>query len=282
MKQEKVNVNDAKEVFKKLGTCSQTFYHILNREFGNQRENEGAAADPFAGGLMKKGHQCGMLWGATLALGIESNKRCKQPQKATRLAIISARHMKESFYNMAETINCREITKCNMDSFIGMTKFMIKTTLIGMDNSTCFNLAERWTPKAIESANSSFSQQDIKNLKGAMSCASELVKKMGGNKEEMVAVSGFAGGLGLSGSACGALAAAIWKNSLSWAKENPHKSAWSNPYAIRTLKIFLTETGSEMLCYKICKQPFKTIDHHTDFVKNGGCMKLIETLAKAQ
>ena len=42
-----------------------------------------------------------------------------------------------------------------------------------------------------------------------MSCASEVVKKMGTSNEEIVMVAGFAGGLGLSGSACGVLSAVI-------------------------------------------------------------------------
>ena len=44
----------------------------------------------------------------------------------------------------------------------------------------------------------------------ALSCASEVVKKMGGSNEEIVIAAGFAGGFGLSGNACGALGAAIW------------------------------------------------------------------------
>ena len=55
--------NDAKKTFKDLGTCSRTFEYILNREFGNDLEYEERAADPLAGGIMRKGHQCGMLLG---------------------------------------------------------------------------------------------------------------------------------------------------------------------------------------------------------------------------
>jgi len=68
-------------------------------------------------------------------------------------------------------------------------------------------------------------------------------------------------------------------NSLKWSKEHPGKSAWSNPDAKKTLKRFLIETDSEMLCHKICGQTFKTIEEHTAFVKNGGCSKLIDMLS---
>jgi len=272
-------INDAKQVFRKSGTCSRTFFHLLNREFNHQKVDEEAASDPLAGGLMQKGHQCGMLWGATLAVGVESYHRSKHPDEAIILAIKATKHLNESFIKTADTVSCRDITKCNLDSFFGMTKFMIKTQIKGMNNSTCFVLAEKWAPRAIESAKIGLTQHETEESKQVLSCASEVVKKMGGSDEEMVIVSGFAGGLGLSGNACGALSAAVWMNSLTWSKEHPGKSAWSNPTAKKTLKVFLAETDSEMLCHKICGQRFKTIDNHTAFVKNGGCGKLIDILS---
>ncbi len=39
-----------------------------------------------------------------------------------------------------------------MDNFFGMTKYMAKVMLQGMNNSTCFNLAEDWYDEAIQSA----------------------------------------------------------------------------------------------------------------------------------
>lgn len=279
MEQLKSKINDAKQVFKDSGTCSRTFFHILNREFNHQKVSEEAASDPLAGGLMQKGHQCGMLWGATLAVGVESYHRCKNRDEAIVLAIKAAKHLNESFIKTADTVNCRDITKCNLDSFFGMAKLMITTQIKGMNNSTCFVLAEKWAPRAIESAKIGLAQHETDASKPVLSCASEVVKNMGGNDEEMVIVSGFAGGLGLSGNACGALSAAVWMNSLKWSKEHPGKSAWSNSDAKKTLKRFLAETNSEMLCHKICGQTFNTIEEHSAFVKNGGCSKLIDLLS---
>ena len=279
MEQTISKTNDTKQVFKKSGTCSRAFFHLLNREFDHQKVNEETAADPLAGGLMQKGHQCGMLWGATLAVGVESYHRSKNPDEAIVLAIKATMHLNESFLKTADTVSCRDITKCNLDSFFGMTKFMIKTQIKGMNNSICFVLAEKWAPRAIESAKIGLTQHESEESKQVLSCASEVVKKMGGSDEEMVIVSGFAGGLGLSGNACGALSAAVWLNSLAWSKEHRGKSAWSNRDAKKTLKRFLIETDSEILCHKICGQRFKTIDDHTAFVKNGGCRKLIDLLS---
>ena len=102
---------------------------------------------------------------------------------------------------------------------------------------------------------------------------------MGGDEEEMLMVAGFAGGLGLSGSGCGALAAAVWKNALIHNKKNTGKSANYDPNTDFTLNAFYEETDYEMQCDKICGRRFETMEEHTEFLKNGGCKKLIEVLA---
>jgi len=275
----KVHKNDTKKVFRKLGTCSRTFFYLLNREFDHLTETEERASDPLAGGIMQKGHQCGMLWGATLAVGTESYRRSDTIDQAMGLAIVTTQNLVRSFSERTNTVNCLDITNCHLDTFFGMTKFMIKTTLKGMENSTCFNLAEKWAPEAIKAAKEGLSGNQSELRLQATNCASEVVRKMGASDEEMVMVAGFAGGLGLSGNACGALSAAIWKNSLIWSKLHPKKSAWSNPNAKRTLKVFNTETNNEMSCHKICGQRFKNIQDHSEFVKKGGCRKLINVLA---
>ncbi|NOR34358.1 MAG: hypothetical protein GQ579_06725, partial [Bacteroidales bacterium] len=57
------------------------------------------------------------------------------------------------------------------------------------------------------------------------------------------------------------------------------KSANYDPDKDLTLKAFYEETDYEIQCDKICGQRFETIAEHTEFVKNGGCKKLIGVLA---
>jgi len=112
-----------------------------------------------------------------------------------------------------------------------------------------------------------------------MSCASEVAKKMGASDEEMVMVAGFAGGLGLSGNACGALSAAIWMKNLDRCRKN-EKTSYKDPEADETIEKFYAATDYEILCDKITGCNFKTVEDHTEFIKNGGCDKLINTLAQ--
>jgi C_GCAxxG_C_C family probable redox protein len=277
------NLSDTKKVFKKCMACSHTFFFLLNREFGYQKPTEELASNPLAGGLMGKGHQCGMLWGSSLAVGAESFRRYNDQNQATATTIATTQHVMESFKNRAKSCNCRDVVGIDFTSKFGLVKLMVKTMLRGgMSHSVCFNLAEKWAPESIQSAKEGLSKQSDFSQK-PVSCSSEVIRKMGGSDEEIAMVAGFAGGMGLSGNACGALGAAIWMKTLDWCKKHPGEIPpfFDSPATQNTCKAFNEITGSEILCRKICGQSFQTIDEHTEFMNKGGCSKLIDALAKA-
>jgi len=271
----KANKNDTKRIFLKKGTCSRTFFYILNREFGNQKDIEEQAADPLAGGLAQEGYQCGMLWGAALGVGAESFRRYGDHEQAIAHAVTGTQHILESFVNHAKSANCSVITNCDFSGKFGLAKFILTGKPM-----ICFNLAADWTTDAIQSAKAGLSKQlsDIPQM--PLSCASETAKKMGATNEEKVMVAGFSGGYGLSGNACGALAAAIWMNTLGRVRKQKYKYAMSDPELDRIIEIFHEETGYKMECSKICGKRFNTISEHSEFLKEGGCGKLINALAK--
>jgi hypothetical protein len=266
--------NDTKRVFLKKGACSHTFFYILNREFGHLKENEERASDPLAGGIFQQGYQCGMLWGCALAVGAESFRRNDDHGQAIAQAITATQQIMESFLNRAKSIECYDITSCDFTSKSGMVKYFITGKPI-----TCFKLADKWAPEAIQSAKEGLSHEQTDLPQIPLSCASEVAKKMGASDEEMVMVAGFAGGLGLSGNACGALSAAIWMNTLAKVRNKNYKYTLSDPDTEKIIEAFHEETGYEMECCKISGRCFKTIREHTEFIKNGGCEKLINVLA---
>ena len=274
------NQNDTKELFRKCETCSRTFACLLNREFEHPKENEERALNPLAGGIMNRGHQCGMLWGTALAVGAESFRKHKDLNKAITVTVKATQDIIVSFLKTSGSTNCKDIIGYDLTSILGMAKFMLKTTIRGMDNSLCFNLAEKWAPEAVQTANKSLSV-DIDMVEPPVCCASEVLKQMDAREEEIVMVSGFSGGLGLSGNACGALSAAIWKRMLDWCRDNPTKSPpfFNNKTAKKILKTFNTATNKKMLCSDICGIKFKDLEDHTEYIKQGGCKKLISLLA---
>ena len=270
-------MGDTRRLFFKYAACSHTFFHILNREFGCIQECAERASDLLAGGLVRKGHQCGMLWGSALAVGAESFRRYGNSPCATSVAITATQRLMESFSKRAGSVDCFDITGCDFSNRFDMIKELAKALLSGIVFSRCMNLAAKWAPEAIEAAKVGLSGKHTDLC--AVSCASELAKRMGASDEQTLAVAGFAGGMGLSGNACGALAAAIWLNTVRWCRTHPESTRHYFPSAENTLTAFYNASGSEILCSKICGRSFKTIADHTAFIKNGGCDKLISALA---
>jgi hypothetical protein len=273
--------NDTKMVFRTCGTCSQTFFHLLNREFGCRKKNEELAADHLAGGLRHRGFQCGMLWGSALAVGAESFRRYGNSDRAIAGAVRATLSVMESFERSTGTHNCREIVHCDLTRFTGMMKLMIEAIVNGFTNFRCFNIAEQWTGHAIGAARDGLDGVENVPSTPVKSCASEVLKRMGASEEETVTVAGLAGGMGLTGNACGALGAVIWKRMLDWCNSHPREKP---PYfrkgtADNIVTGFMSLTNSELLCQRICGKKFSTLEEHADFIQNGGCGQLIDALA---
>lgn len=266
---------DTKKIFRNKGTCSQTFFYILNRDFGHQDEIQERASDPLVGGILQLGHQCGLLMGSTLAVGKESFRRFEDRDQATAMAILASQHVRDTFQESAGSVNCRDITDTDFSNKLQFAQYMI------FKARSCWNLADRWTQEAIRSAREGLSPDQTNIPNHSISCASEVAKKMGASDEEIVTVAGFAGGLGLGGDACGALIAAIWMRSLEWCRENPGKSAFSNDYATNVMLTFHDATDSKFHCREICGRKFNSVEEHTEYIKDGGCDKLIEVLANS-
>ena len=274
-KKSKTKKINAKKIFLTKGTCSFTFFYILNREYGHPREMEEKALDPLAGGILQQGYQCGMLWGASMAVGAESFRRHDDAGLATAVAIRATQQLMKSFENRTKCIDCEDFTKIDFKNKLQFAKHMITGKFW-----SCFKLADKWAPEAIEAANEGLSQDQIDFKFSPISCASEVVKKMGGSDEEIMMVAGFAGGMGLSGGGCGALAAAIWMNILKLLREGKWKSGFSDPDTEKVIEKFYEATNYEMECHKICGKRFNSLDEHTGFINSGGCEKLINVLSQ--
>jgi hypothetical protein len=268
-----IGKNDTRRIFRQKGMCSHTFYHILNREFGHHDTDFERASDPLVGGIMQFGYQCGLLFGTSLAVGNECYRRFTDPGTATAMAIVASKNVSDAFEKNAGSVNCRDITDTDFQSKLQMARYLI------FKARSCFTLADKWTEDAINSAKEGLAGPIPEFREPPISCASEVVRMIGANEEESMIVAGFAGGIGLTGEACGALSAAIWYRSLQWCRENPKKSSFNNPYASDLLFTFDEATGSKFLCRDICGRGFKTIDEHTEYIRSGGCEKLIKALS---
>lgn len=265
----------AKRTFIKKGTCSRTFFHLLNKEFGHPKEEEEKALDPLAGGILQQGYQCGMLWGASMAAGAEAHRRADNPGEAATLAIHATQTILRSFVNRTASADCEDITNTDFSDKRSARNYMLSGRFVN-----CFILAGKWAPEALIAAEEGLETKPVEPLEQSVSCASEVVRQMGGSEEEMAMVAGFAGGLGLSGNACGALAATIWKSSLDTIRKTNKKPSYTDPAHFRILEKFNEATGYTMECHEICGKRFKSVKEHKDFIHGGGCKKLMKVLSQ--
>ena len=268
-------VRDAKRLFRHKGTCSNTMFFILNREFGQPLPQEEQASDWLAGGIVKQGYQCGMLWGAVLATGAEASRRGSDPGQARAVAMAASRQVLDSFVARARSPDCLGITSCDWTSKLSMAKYMLTGKFL-----SCFRLVDRWAGEAIAAARMGLDEAQKAVLPPRRSCASELVRLMGGSEAEQVMVAGFAGGLACMGGGCGALAAALWYNSLLRVRAGTYKMTMSDAELERVHREFLDISGFEMECREICKRRFSSDAEHDEFVAGGGCSALLALLAR--
>ena len=180
---------------------------VVDGSFDHPLKLEERAALPFAGGIMQHGYQCGMIWGATLAAGAQAYRLHGTGPQAETAAILAAQRLVESFRTLSNHINCLEITDIDKSSSTMqmITYFLIKGGTIG-----CFRMAVGYAPVAFSEINTALSEGHIQAPSAPVSCAAMVAQKMGASDMHTVMAAGLAGGIGLSGGACGALGAAIW------------------------------------------------------------------------
>jgi hypothetical protein len=267
---------DTKRVFFKMGTCSRTFFYLLNRDFGHPLPHEEQAVDMLAGGINRQGYQCGMLWGAALAVGAAASRRWADHAQACGMAMHATKRVMESFIARAQSPDCLDITRCDWENKASIAKYMLTGRFW-----SCFKLAEKWAPEALAAAEAGLSENPSAVSALAVNCAADIVKKMGGTEREAVFVTGFAGGMGLSGNACGALGAAIWMNALTRIRTNIYKASMSDAVTDALLKAFLQASDYEFECHKLTGRRFASLAEHSAFVQNGGCASLLDALAQA-
>ena len=153
-------------------------------------------------------------------------------------------------------------------------KFFLKGGPIG-----CFSMAARYAPVAFSDIKSTISEKPVEAPPHPISCASMLAQKMGASDMQAVMAAGFAGGIGLSGGACGALGAAIWIIGMNHIKEGDKDFAFNSPTIQAAIERFLESADYEFECSKIVGRKFENAADHASYVCAGGCSKIIEALA---
>lgn len=251
---------------------------VVDRSFDHPLKLEEHASMPFAGGIMQHGYQCGMIWGATLAAGAQAYRLHGPGAQAETAAILAAQRLVESFRALNTHINCLEITDIDKTS---STMQMITYFLIKGGTIRCFRMAARYAPVAFSEINTAFSGKRIQAPSPPVSCAAMLAQKMGASDMHTVMAAGLAGGIGLSGGACGALGAAIWLIGLNSLKEGTAKLDYKSPRGLEAIDRFIKSSDYEFECSEIVGRRFKDVGDHAGYLRDGGCSNIIEILVNA-
>ena len=250
---------------------------VVDDSFGHPMKLEEGASAPLAGGIMSHGFQCGMLWGAALAGGAEAYRRLGPGPQAETGAILAAQKVLESFKGRTkDEIDCIEISHLDLQ---GETKARSVLRFLGKGGPVyCFKLAANYAPDAASEIDSALSEESIKAPSQPVSCAAVLARKMGVSDLHAAMAAGFAGGIGFSGGACGVLGAAIWITAMKLNKDGEGKIGLNSPEVMEVIDNFVEASDYEFECSEIVGRTFRDINDHAEYLQNGGCSKIIETL----
>jgi hypothetical protein len=176
---------------------------VVDRSFDDPLKLEEQGSALLAGGIIANGFQCGMIWGAALAAGAWAYRLFGPSLQAETAAVTAAQRLVESFRTSNSYIDCGDITEMDWRKSKGALKFIVKGGAI-----KCFRMSAAYTPDAYAEMDSALSGNTFEASYPPVSCAAEFVKKAGASELYAVVAAGFAGGIGLSRGACGALGAA--------------------------------------------------------------------------
>lgn len=248
---------------------------VVDRSCDQPLPLEESAAMQLAGGIMGNGYQCGLLWGGALAAGAQAYRRCGAGARAQVEALRAAQKLVAAFQARARDINCTEITELEWKKVSGrqVVKFFARGGPIG-----CFRLAADYAQIAFDTINGALDDEPADGPAQPVSCTALLAQKLGASAQHVTMAAGLAGGIGLSGGACGALGAAIWLKSLE-TLENGGKLSLDLGAGSAEMERFLASADYEFECANIVGRKFADVADHAAYVREGGCAQIIAALA---
>jgi hypothetical protein len=251
---------------------------IVDASFDYPLKHEERASAPLAGGIMLHGYQCGMLWGAALAAGARAYQLHGSGPQAETAAIVASQRLVDTFRARTKgEIDCSEVTHMNWqeaNQVLPILKFFIKGGPV-----YCFRMAAGYAPEAFNEINNTFSENQFEAPSSPVSCARLLAEKMGASEMHAVMAAGLAGGIGLSGGGCGALGAAVWIITMDSGEIEMDGFEYKHPRAQALIDRFIKTTDYEFECSKIVGRKFENVDDHAEYIRAGGCSKIVEVLA---
>lgn len=244
----------------------------MNRAFGCPARPEEHGAAPLAGGIVRNGYQCGMVWGAALAAGAEAYRCFGVGPRAETAALVAARRIVESFRAQNGAVDCFDLTGTDFGSTAQTWKYLVSGKPVA-----CFRMAARWAPVAFAEARAALGEDHAGAPPAPVSCSALVAARLGASDLHEVMAAGLAAGVGLSGGACGALGAAIWLDAMGGGGGSRALEA----RATRIVERFLEASGHRFECAEIVGRRFADVADHAAYLRDGGCAAIVEALSAA-
>ena len=248
---------------------------VVNASFDQPQQLEEHAAMPMAGGMLTMGFQCGQLWGAALAAGAQAHRLYGAGPRAETAAVISAQRLAHAFSSSYKSINCADVTQLNWKSAQAR---QVLGYIVRGGVFRCFSMSAGYARIARREIDAVYAGEAPVALEPPVSCAALLAQKLGASELHTTMAAGFAGGIGLSGGACGALGAAIWLIGLA-ELAGGGKLDWNSSAFMEAVDRLLQHSAGEFECAAIVGRKFENVHDHAAYLRDGGCAMIIEALA---
>jgi len=219
---------------------------------------------------VRNGYQCGMVWGSALAAGAEAYRCFGAGDRAETASLVAAQRIVESFRAQNGAVDCFDLTDTDFSSPAQMWKYLLSGKPIG-----CFRMAARYAPVAFEEIRAALGNELADAPAAPVSCSALVARRLGASDLHAVMAAGFAGGIGLSGGACGALGAVAWLDAMSGGGD--HRAAEAR--ATRIVERFLNVSGHMFECSEIVGRRFVDVADHAAHLRDGGCARILEALS---
>lgn len=260
--------------FVRVGTCSETLCSVLDEAYRHRLPAEEKASAPLAGGILAHGYQCGQVWGGALAGGAEAFRRFGPGPEAEAAAVAAARGVVRSFSERYGSIECRAITRVDFSSGSWTTLF----GYFAKNGLRCFRMAGEFAPVALAEIEAALAVP-VETPPAPVSCAAETARRMGASDLHVVMAASLAGGVGLSGSACGALATAAWLTDLDDRRRGDAPVGFKSATIPALIERYFGCTEGRFSCAEVVGRLFESLSDHAAYLREGGCAGVIATVA---
>jgi hypothetical protein len=272
--------------------CSEASMTTQMRGFGYEEPVYEEASHAFSGGFMYLGYACGLLTGAALATGFLARERFGDDATRSAAALYATARLAKAHPELTGSVNCRDITE------VEFTKLRGRLRYLGEGKARmCGRLHLKWSPQAhalIDKALAEFEEHPLD--RACSNCAVKTMEKMaahvGIEAEDAVLVAGLAGGVGLLGNVCGALATGVYALSLSRQLEDEHKKRDSRMRGsiqeltgasfrgpATQLRLGFIDCYDSELCIEIIERQFQDLEDYSAFIEQGGCEEVMKFVA---